>query len=221
MISSGWNEDGGTGDAANIASVCTPSPDEAMLHAAIDRLKAAIVTADDPALVFTTRAGNPGFACFGHGLVRSTRESTHTAPMTARLLSYRLCACTFAVVAVLSNAACGTSRGGADAGSYCTSLSQPPTPEDVTCTTNADCAVRPCEFCCGFIEVGVNKSSTYECGITGSCPIEPKGCSPEAHFTPDCREVTDSVGVACLNHQCRTFETSTDASTRSDASDGG
>jgi hypothetical protein len=52
-------------------------------------------------------------------------------------------------------------------------------------------------------------------------PIEPKGCSPEAHFTPDCQEVTDSLGVACIHDQCRTFATSSDASAPSDAGDGG
>ena len=98
---------------------------------------------------------------------------------------------------------------------------EPLTPEDVACTTTADCVVTGCGNCCpgGGYVFGVNESSAFMC-FPGGCPPPSDECSPGL-WSQDCRSATAlaDVEVACINGECRTFATSSDAggATPSDA----
>jgi len=104
-------------------------------------------------------------------------------------------------------------EAGADAGPYTL------TPEDVACTTTADCVVTGCGNCCpgGGYVFGVNESSAFMC-FPGGCPPPSDECSPGL-WSQDCRSATAlaDVEVACINGECRTFATSSDASSPDDA----
>jgi hypothetical protein len=93
------------------------------------------------------------------------------------------------------------------------------TPDDYACTTTADCTIHSCRGCCETFEVGVNKSSTFECAPVG-CPAGTIGCPPEALLTQDCEIAVDGVRVACVNHQCRTLAIPSDAAPPADGDDG-
>jgi hypothetical protein len=107
-------------------------------------------------------------------------------------------------------------EAGADAGPHTL------TREDAACITAADCTVQACGFCsCTSYAFGVNVASAFECPVLYCPPPGIGECSPRVE-SQDCAITTTlaGVGVECVNHECRTIATWTDASAPNDATDG-
>jgi hypothetical protein len=92
---------------------------------------------------------------------------------------------------------------------------------DVACNSNADCtSYRPPG--CGCIEPVYGVNTTYGVNVKGTALCPPPPCAPQTNadgglytcpvdasgpYTEDCQFVpgSQSVAVACVNHQCLTY----------------
>jgi hypothetical protein len=79
-------------------------------------------------------------------------------------------------------------------------------PADVACNAAADCTVFQVGHCCFSNLYGVNTASTARCPLPPCAPPS-QPCGTTGYVTEDCSDVPSlsDVGVACIDHRCRTF----------------
>jgi hypothetical protein len=94
-----------------------------------------------------------------------------------------------------------------DAG-FIDACGRPVAAKDVTCEEDTDCTIYRCTSCGDTLLVGVNDASTFFC-IPPPCPPPeppPPGEQLYGYTTENCDFTTSysSVGVKCIDGQCRT-----------------